>query len=146
MKPVTVSTTIDKPREEVYDFLEPLPNHEQFTDHVLTEWQVFDEGRRVIVKVDAPGPKQTAEIQALEEERPSRLVERTTARGGKRKTIGTYRLTDAPGGGTRVEFEIAWEQAPFSDRLTAPLGRAWLQKANQKAMDRLKELLESGAA
>ncbi len=143
MKPVTVSTTIDRPREDVYDFLAPLPNHERFTDHVLTNWRIHDGGRRVVVDVKAPGQTQTAEIQALSEERPSTTVERTTALGGKRKTIGTYRLTDAPGGGTHVEFELRWEQTPLRDRLTAPLGRAWLKKVNARAMERLREVMEA---
>jgi hypothetical protein len=28
MKPITVATVIDRPREEVFAFLEPLPNHQ----------------------------------------------------------------------------------------------------------------------
>jgi uncharacterized membrane protein len=147
MKPVTVSTTIARPREEVYDFLLPLPNHESFTDHVLTNWEVLDDaGRHVRVQVNTPGPKQTVEIQALSEERPSKTVERTTGAGGKRRTLGTYRLTEAESGGTHVEFEITWESAPLGDRLTAPLGRAWLKKQNGRAMERLKELMESRTA
>ena len=142
MKPVTVTTTIRRPREEVYDFLAPLANHEPFTDHVLTNWRVAADGRSVTVDVKAPGQTLTAEIVALEEERPSRLVERTTSSGGKRKSLGTYRLTDAPGGGTHVEFEITYEEAPLLDRLAAPLGRAWLRKQNERSMERLRELLE----
>ena len=142
MKPVSVSIDVDRPREEVYDFIEPLANHEQFTDHVLKNWRVAPDGRSVKVTVHAPGQKVEAEIVALEEERPSRTVERTTSAGGKRRTLGTYRLTDAPGGGTHVEFEITYEAAPLADRLTAPVGRAFLKKVNTRSMERLKELLE----
>src|SRR3712207_4702249 len=106
MKPVKVSIDVDRAREEVYDFIEPLANHEQFTDHVLKNWRVAPDGRSVKVTVEAPGQKVEAEIVALTEERPSRTVERTTSAGGKRRTLGTYRLTDAPNGGTHVEFEI----------------------------------------
>ena len=84
MKPVTVSTTVDRPREEVFDFLAPLANHEAFTDHVLENWRVADDGRSVRVTVRAPGQRVEAEIVALEEERPSRTVERTTSAGGRR--------------------------------------------------------------
>jgi uncharacterized membrane protein len=142
MKPVTVTTTIDRPREEVFDFLAPLANHEAFTDHVLKDWRVSEDGRTVRVTVHAPGQKVEAEIVALEEERPSRTLERTTSAGGRRRTLGTYRLTDAPGGGTHVAFEITWEAAPLADRLTAPIGRAFLKKVNTTSMERLKELLE----
>ena len=145
MRPVIATTTIDRPREEVFDFLAVLANHEQFTDHVLTNWQVHDGGRRVEVDVKAPGQTQHAEIQALSEERPSTTVERTTALGGKRKTIGTYRLADDGNGGTNVEFEVRWEVTPLRDKLTAPLGRSWLKKVNQRGMERLKELMEARA-
>ena len=145
MKPVSVSTTIARPREDVFDFLAPLANHEQFTDHVLKDWRVAPDGRSVQVTVHAPGQKVEAEIVALEEERPSRTLERTTSAGGKRRTLGTYRLTDAPGGGTHVEFEISYEAAPLADRLTAPVGRAFLKRVNTRSMERLKALLEQGA-
>ena len=143
MKPITVTTTIRRPREEVFDFLAPLANHEAFTDHVLKDWRVAPDGRSVKVTVHAPGQKVEAEIVALEEDRPARTVERTTSAGGKRRTLGTYRLTDAPDGATRVEFEITYEAAPLADRLTAPVGRAFLRKVNNRSMERLKELLES---
>lgn len=145
MKPVSVSIDVDRPREDVYDFIAPLANHERFTDHVLKNWRVSEDGRTVNVTVHAPGQKLEAEIVALEEERPSRTVERTTSAGGRRSTLGTYRLTDTPGGGTHVEFEITYESAPLADRLTAPIGRAFLKKVNTRSMERLKALLEQGA-
>ncbi len=38
MKPISVSTVVDRPREEVYDFLGDLRNHEAFTDHMMIDW------------------------------------------------------------------------------------------------------------
>ena len=35
MDPVTVSTTIGRPREEVFAYLEDVANHPEFTDHFL---------------------------------------------------------------------------------------------------------------
>ncbi len=40
MKPVTVAIEVPQPREQVYDFLDVLGNHEQFTDHFLVDWQL----------------------------------------------------------------------------------------------------------
>ena len=37
MKPVSVSVRIDRPREDVFSFLDVLANHAQFTDHMLVE-------------------------------------------------------------------------------------------------------------
>jgi hypothetical protein len=40
VKPVTVSIEVPRSREEVYDFLDVLGNHEGFTDHFLVDWEV----------------------------------------------------------------------------------------------------------
>ena len=69
------------------------------------------------------------------------LVERNVGAKGKRTATGTYRLSDAPGGGTRIEFEYAWEQLPLSERLAAPMVRSVLRRANQRAMERLAQQL-----
>ncbi|HEX3323806.1 MAG TPA: hypothetical protein VHR65_01525 [Solirubrobacterales bacterium] len=38
MKPVIVSTTVAKPRQETYEHLAVLSNHEAFLDHFLVDW------------------------------------------------------------------------------------------------------------
>ena len=61
--------------------------------------------------------------------------------GGRRIANGTYTLTELPDGGTRIEFEYAWQQAPLSERLVSPLIRAILRRANERAMQRLRQQL-----
>jgi hypothetical protein len=39
MKPVRVSIDVPQAREDVYDFLDILANHELFTDHMLRDWR-----------------------------------------------------------------------------------------------------------
>ena len=39
MDPVTVSVEVSKPRQEVFDFLDVLANHESFMDHLFTNWE-----------------------------------------------------------------------------------------------------------
>ena len=39
MKPVRVSVDVPNPRPEVYEFLDVLGNHEQFTDHFMVDWE-----------------------------------------------------------------------------------------------------------
>ena len=39
MKPVRVSIDVPQQREQVYDFLDVMSNHEPFTDHMLKHWQ-----------------------------------------------------------------------------------------------------------
>lgn len=145
MKPIKVSTTVDRPREEVYEYLDVLANHEAFCDHFLTDWSVSGPasgvGAKVRVKAKAPGPETWIDIEVIEAHKPERTVENATSAGGKRRTCGTYTLTELPGDRTLVEFEFAYEAAPAYERAALPLMRSWLRKANEKAMERLAEQL-----
>ena len=40
MEPVTVSVTVDRPREEVFAYLADIANHPEFTDHYLVDWRM----------------------------------------------------------------------------------------------------------
>ena len=40
MHPVTVSTVISVPRERVFDYLQDIANHPEFTDHYLVDWHL----------------------------------------------------------------------------------------------------------
>ena len=40
MDPVDVDVTIDRPREEVFDYLADIANHPEFTDHYLMDWRL----------------------------------------------------------------------------------------------------------
>jgi uncharacterized protein YndB with AHSA1/START domain len=147
MKPVTVATTIARPPEDVYELLNDLANHEQFTDHFLVEWEMTREDTRgagagVRLKTTI-GPHRDSEITVIEST-PSRIVE--TGRGGKdmqSRTRGTYTLAPAAGGGTDVTFTLEMEPGSFAEKLGAPAARAYMRKQNARAMERLKELMEA---
>ena len=145
MKPITVSTVVDRPREEVYEYLDVLANHEAFTDHFLTDWSVSGPpsgvGAKVRVKAKAPGADTWIDIEVIEARAPERTVENATSAGGKRRTCGTYTLTELPGNRTLVEFEFGYLSAPALERPALPLMRPWLRRANEKAMERLAEQL-----
>jgi len=145
MKPITVSTVVDRPREEVYEYLDVLANHEAFTDHFLTDWTASGPasgvGAKVRVKAKAPGAEQWLDIEVLEAKAPERTVENAVSAGGKRRTCGTYTLTELPGNRTLVEFEFGYLSAPALERPALPLMRPWLRRANEKAMERLAEQL-----
>jgi hypothetical protein len=147
MKPVTVSASVARPREEVFDFLDVLANHAGFNDHMFTDWSFSGPERGVGAKgrarVNAPASREWAEFEVIESERPVRTVEESVSAGGKRRTRGTYRLAERAGGGTEISFELAWKQAPRSERLFPPLSRAFLRRALRKAMRRLAERLEA---
>jgi uncharacterized membrane protein len=137
MKPVTVSITIDRPREEIYAVLEDLMNHESFTDHFLTDFQRTETGVR------AKGSGGWMEFTPVESS-PDRIVEEgRSGRGGRRRTLGIYELKPR-NGSTVVSFTNEFvEPAGVGDRLMAPVIRAYLRKQNARALERLKEQMEA---
>jgi hypothetical protein len=145
MKPVTVSVDVPKDREEVYAFLDVLANHEPFTDHMMVDWELSGPregvGAKATAKVKAPGSNEIIEIEVTDADPPRRIVEESLSAGGKRRTRGTYTLEELPEGGTRISFELAWIDAPGNERMAAPLMRAFMRRANGRAMRRLAKIL-----
>ncbi len=145
MKPVRVTTNVPNGRREVFDFLDVMANHEPFTNHMLRDWQYSGPdrgvGSKARVTVSAGGRTETVDIEVVSAEPPATIVERNVGAGGKRIATGTYTLAEIPGGGTRIEFEYAWQQAPLGERLAAPIVRAILRRGNERAMQRLAEQL-----
>jgi hypothetical protein len=145
--PVTVSTEVPQSPERVFEFLDVLANHEPFVDHVLVDWSFSGPARgvgaRARARQNAPGSQDWTEIEVIEAEAPRRLVEEAVSAGGKRRTRGTYTLEPLPGGGTRIGFELAWLETPRLERLGPGLARAFVKRANGKAMRRLAKQLDS---
>jgi hypothetical protein len=147
MKPITVSVVVDRPREEVFAHLDALANHEAFTDHFMHDFTFSGPAAGVGAKAHfRTRPNDWMDLEVLESQAPVRTVERTVGAGGKRVTRGTYTLTEQPDGRTLVEFELIYEQGPASERMAAPLVRSILRRANERAMERLREVLEPAAA
>jgi polyketide cyclase/dehydrase/lipid transport protein len=140
-----VRIDVPQPREHVYDFLDVMANHEPFTNHLLRDWEYSGPARGVgskaRVRTSVAGRTDVIDIEVVAAEHPAKIVERNVGARGRRHANGTYTLDVLPGGGTRIEFEYSWQRAPRSERLTAPLVRAFLRRANERAMTRLAEQL-----
>ena len=138
MKPVTVSTTINRPRDEIYAVLDDLMNHEAFTDHYLTNYQRTETG----IRVKGKGGGGWMEITPVSST-PDRIVEEgRSGRAGRRRSKGIYEL-EPQDGSTVVRFTNEIEPAGIGDRLAAPLIRSYLRKQNGRALQRLKEQMEA---
>jgi hypothetical protein len=134
---LTVSTTIERPREEVHSLVSDLPAHRQWTDHFLVDWEIEGEFARMTAK--GGGGRGEARIV---ENTPERIVEEI--RSGKRVLRGIYELREAGAGRTEVRFtnETVARANPL-EALLDPVAKAYLKRNNQRAMDRLKALMES---
>jgi uncharacterized protein YndB with AHSA1/START domain len=148
--PFTVSTTISRPREEVFEYLADISNHPEFSDHYLIDWHLTREdpygtGAGARFKIKAPLSRFSwADMTLAEVQPPFKIVER--GRGGKYNRIrmlGTYTLSPGPGGTTRVEYTLETQPVMLSDRLMEVVaGRGWTRRQAAKAMRRLRSILE----
>jgi uncharacterized protein YndB with AHSA1/START domain len=149
-KPVSVSIDVPQAREDVYDYLDVMANHEPFTDHLLRDWEVSGPergvGSRARVHVRAFGTSDVVDIEVTDAQAPTRIVERNVAAKAGRTAEGTYTLTPNAAGGTHITFEYRWIVTPAIDRLTAPLARAFIRRTNETAMRRLAEQLAARTA
>ena len=104
MDPFTVSTTISKPREQVFEYLADIANHAEFTDHYLVDWHLtrvdtYGAGAGARFRIKAPLNRFSwADVTFAEFQAPYRIVEH--GRGGKYNRIrmlGSYTLSPGPG-------------------------------------------------
>jgi uncharacterized protein YndB with AHSA1/START domain len=146
--PVTVSIEVARPRQEVFDYVDVLANHERWMSRLYKDWS-FEGPKRGVgaiakAQVDAPAARERVSFEVVESTAPERIVEAGQSAHGKRETRGTYRFSELPSGGTRIEFELAWVKAPRTERLVPFVSRAFMGRALGKAMKTLAELLEKG--
>ncbi|MEA2219828.1 MAG: hypothetical protein QOJ35_2454 [Solirubrobacteraceae bacterium] len=153
MDPVTLTTTIARPREEVFEYLADVANHAEFTDHCLVDWHLTREdsyGR------GAGGRFRTksrfdrfsyGDLTLVELDVPERIL--ATGRAGRFNRVRTrseWKLSDDGQGGTRVDFETASEPATYADRQMEKLLRVRRSttRCHRRALDRLRAILEAG--
>ncbi len=152
MDPFTVSTTIAKPREEVFEYLADIANHAEFTDHYRVDWHLlrvdpYGRGAGARFRVKAPLNRFSwADSTIAEVTPPYKIVEH--GRGGKYNRIrmlAAYTLSPGAAGTTRVEYTLESVPVMLSDRLMETFGgRAWARRQSAKAMRRLRSILEDG--
>jgi uncharacterized protein YndB with AHSA1/START domain len=148
--PITVETSINLPREQVFEYLADIANHAEFTDHYLVDWRLTREnsygaGAGARFRIKAPLARFSwADMTLAELQPPHKIVER--GRGGKFnriRMIGTYEIFESSGGGSRVRYTYESETRLPSDRLMEMLGgRSWTKRKAAKAMRRLRAILE----
>jgi uncharacterized protein YndB with AHSA1/START domain len=150
MRPFTCSVTIDAPRERVFEYLEDVANHVEFSDHYLKDFRLARVNSRGVGAAArfriALGRSVWGEIEIVELEPPYRVaLEGEAGRLGGVKLHATYTLTDYGQGMTRLEYGLSTTSAKRTAELRPSLGgRTWLVLQSRKALRRLARLLEEG--
>jgi uncharacterized protein YndB with AHSA1/START domain len=150
MDPVSAHVLIDRPREEVFDYLVDIANHPEFTDHYLKEWRLtrvesVGRGAGARFKIDAPMDRYAyGDMTFIEVERPFRIV--AAGRSGKfnrNKTWTTWTL-EPSGDATRVEVSTESEPALPTDKLMEAVSRrrGWTKRGLRKSLRRMQSILE----
>jgi uncharacterized protein YndB with AHSA1/START domain len=151
MDPITASVTIDRPREEVFEYLADIANHQEFSDHYLKQWRLtrvesYGRGAGARFKIDAPLDRfGWGDMTFIEVERPHRIV--AAGRAGKfnrNKTWTEWRLEPSGDATTRVEVTTESEPALPTDKLfeTLTRRRSWFRRGLRKSLRRLQSILE----
>ena len=155
MDPVTVSIVVDRPREQVFDYLQDIANHAEFTDHYLR--RLASDAHRLRRSwrgraLSRQGPRAAGrfawgDVTFVEVDRPHRIVEAgRTGKNNRVRTLGVYELAPGASGTTRVQFTLETQPATLADRLLEGFGaRGWMRRQNARAMRRLRTILESDA-
>lgn len=153
MGPINAEIEIDAPRERVFELIGDLAARPSFTDHFLsgfhlTRIESTGVGAGARFRVDAPLRKVWMDTTIIEEDAPFKLVERGSGGRTNRIRIHTvWELIGGPGSLTTVRFTF-WTEPPNPlDRALEILsmGSIWQQRGWRKALERLRDLLESEA-
>ena len=150
MQPVSVSTVVSRPVDEVFEYLVDIANHPEFCDHFLKDWHLTREdtvgrGAGARFRLDQKRNRfPWADVTFAEVEEPRRIVQ--VGRVGKynrNRTVGVYELQPAAGDATRVTYTYETEPKLPSDRLYEGLvGKRFMARGLRKAMRRLRTILE----
>jgi uncharacterized protein YndB with AHSA1/START domain len=151
MDPVTASVKIGRPREEVFEYLVDIANHQEFSDHYLKEWRLtrvdsYGRGAGARFKIDAPLDRfGWGDMTFIEVERPHRIV--AAGRAGKfnrNKTWTEWTLDPNGANSTNVEVTTESEAALPTDRLFEALTRrrGWFRRGLKRSLRRLQSILE----
>jgi uncharacterized protein YndB with AHSA1/START domain len=153
MEPISLSTTIAKPRDEVFDYLADVANHSEFSDHCMVDWHLtredsYGRGAGARFRVKSRFDRFSyGDITLAELTPPERIV--ATGRGGRFNRIhtrSTWTLEEPAPGQTKVTFETQSTPVLKSDELMEKFLRlrTTTRKCHERALERLRTILESG--
>jgi uncharacterized protein YndB with AHSA1/START domain len=152
MGPISLTTTVDAPRERVFELLTDLSSRPAWIDHFAGDYRLGrlearGVGASARFRVGAPGGIRYMETAIALAEPPYRVVEH--GRGGRLDRIpfrAVWELGEGGAGTTEVRLTFWSEPPSLLDRLRELRSAGWWRRRWSRALERLRELAESGEA
>jgi uncharacterized protein YndB with AHSA1/START domain len=148
--PITVTTSIDAPRERIFDFICDLATRPSWIDHFASDYRLeridaSGRGAAARFRVDAPAGVRYMETLIAQADRPFRIVEH--GRGGRLDRVAMRLVWELESGPTTTVRLTFWTAPPSAFDRAREFGRErWWRRRLGKALTRMGELVESGAA
>jgi uncharacterized membrane protein len=138
------SVTIDRPRQELYDFWRELANLPRFMRNVHRV-HVLDATRSRWV-IEAPGGKTVEWESEITHDEPGRMIAWHSVKGASVRNSGTVEFLDSPDGrGTVVRVTLVYDPpAGTLGKLVARLFQKEPKVQARQDLRRFKQLMETG--
>jgi uncharacterized protein YndB with AHSA1/START domain len=148
--PISLTVSIDAPRERVFDFICDLGIRESWIDHFASEYRLQrieaqGTGAAARFRVDAPAGVRYMETVIAEADRPYRVVEH--GRGGRLDRMPIRTVWELEEGPTTTITLTFWTTPPsVFDRIRETGRSRWWKRRWGRALRRMREMIESGAS
>lgn len=138
------TVTINRPRQELYDYWRDFANLPTFMDNVLSVTKL-DEGRWHWA-VKAPAGRHVEWVSVITEDRPGELIAWASKEGADVPNSGRIDFADAPGGrGTWVTATILYDPpAGVVGKIIAKMFQREPAIQARRDLRRFKQLMETG--
>jgi uncharacterized protein YndB with AHSA1/START domain len=147
--PISLTISIDAPRERVFDFICDLGIRQSWIDHFASDFRLAripaqGTGAAARFEVDAPAGVRYMETVIAEADRPFRVVEH--GRGGRLDRTPIRTVWELEEGPTTTVTLTFWTLPSNAFDRVREIGRSgWWKRRWSKALRRMQELIESGA-
>jgi uncharacterized protein YndB with AHSA1/START domain len=150
MGPISIETTIDASREQVFDTISDLSVRPGYTDHFQHSYRLErieprGVGASARYRTGKPGARTWADTAIVEADRPHKIVEQGTSGRLNRNQVHTiWELEEGPGAVTTVRMTFWTKPANSIERvkeLVSVSGPGYRRRW-KKALRRLSELAE----
>ncbi len=142
--PVSRTVTVNRPRQELYDFWRDFTNFPQFMDNIRSVEKLDAQRSRWVI--EAPAGTSVEFVSRITEDQPGRLIAWESEEGADVRNSGRIDFLDAgPGRGTMVRATISYD--PPAGAIGRAVAKVLQREPNVQArrdLRRFKQLMETG--